>query len=98
MGRKQAIASHKALRRFHKSAVRSARTFYQDMKIWMHTPFQMAQPQPTKESMAKHLPRFAGDPPWDPAAMCSLLRQSLTPQQGFRTAAPTWDQFLKALG
>ena len=41
MGRKQAIASHKALRRFHKSAVKSARTFYQDMKVWMHTPFQM---------------------------------------------------------
>ena len=98
MGRKQAIASHKALRRFHKSAVKSARTFYQDMKIWMHTPFQMAQPQPTKESMAKHLPHFAGDPPWDPAAMCSLLRQSLTPQHGFRAAAPQWDQFLKALG
>ena len=47
---------------------------------------------------AKHLPHFAGDPPWDPAAMCSLLRQSLTPQHGFRAAAPTWDRFLKALG
>ena len=91
MGRKQAIASHKALRRFHRSAIRSAKTFYQDMKIWMHTP------------MAKHLPRFAGDPHWDPAAMRSLLHQSLlhqllTRQQGFRTTVPLWDQFLKAPG
>ena len=58
--------ANKGLRQFRKAAIHTGSKFFSESKLWLPTPFRMAQPQLEEQSAQKHLPKFAENPPWDP--------------------------------
>ena len=96
-GRKRNGRAHKELRCFRRSAVNGGKQFFQTTKTWLLSPFQITSPQPTLNSAKRHLPCFAGNPPYETTQTTQLMQSVLRAQLGHNVVPPTWKAFLRAL-
>ena len=85
--------ANKGLRQLRKAAIHTGSKVFSESKLWLLTPFRMAQRQPEEQSARKLLPKFAGNPPWDPEQCKKILHEVVTRKTGFQTAPPSWETF-----
>ena len=71
--------------------------FFSKSKMWLRTPFHMAQHQLEEQSARDLLPKFTSHPPWDPDRCGELLHKVLPPKTGFAASPPSWDRFQQVM-
>ena len=89
--------ANKERRQFREAAIHTRSKLFSESKLWLVTPFRMAQRQLEEQFARKLLPKFARSPPWDPEQCKEILHKVLAQKTGFQTAPPSWETFQKVV-